>query len=218
MKVADLLEAAVKIYDLPQCSPEDLLALEKGDKITGYFKNRAKKVTFTLDYYARTGPLEDNEEPSWKPKASAQHVEWLSEESRSSIEVNIDGQPFSGQFVTVKIVRKGGKKINGPANLKESEDDKLTDQQLGTIGGKLEDLVPDASFDVTSGTEIEDDKYKVFFQWEAGELGEKHGKGTATFRCGWQEQTSRNILVAVNFDLLDLTGLRGVNIDQDIFK
>ena len=102
--------------------------------------------------------------------------------------------------------------------LKEAKDDTMTDRQQGVISGKLEDLVPDVSFDVTNGMEIGEDEYKVFFQWETGERGEKHGKGTATFRCGFEEQTSRNILVAINFDLLDLTGLRGVNIDQDIFK
>lgn len=193
MKVADLLRESED-----DVSRAKLSKLKPGDKITGHFITRKKPITktLTLAHPARERPV----------NATQQMWEWITEQSNSSIEIALDGNPMSGQFVVTKI----------ESAIKEDSDEKLGDDQLSSIGGRLEDTIEGVIFDVTAGHSVDEDTYKVFFTWEAGDNGEHYGKGTATVSCGFQTQGRH--FVAVDFKLKDLTGLRGIKINQGIFQ
>lgn len=100
-------------------------------------------------------------------------------------------------------------------SIKESENDEavLSDAKLGSIAGHLEDLVDDVIFEVIrSYPHRDEDTYVVYFTWESGADPKNHGRGSAEVSCGFEGNR------AVDFKLLDLTGIRGIKIDQSIFS
>jgi hypothetical protein len=100
-------------------------------------------------------------------------------------------------------------------SLLESNDKEETEHIImGAMSGHMNDLVPEVDFNFT---DLDDynrrpGHYKGHFEWEHQDDPEKHGRGTVEFSCGFHGGGIYNIAIH------DLTGLRGVEVNQSIFS